>query len=330
MPKKPKIKKEALNKRKEKPQGIGEKVINILKILNLIEQDRHPTVKELAQICEVSERSIYRYLYILNQVVPIVYDPKLGGYTFENPHALKSITVEKEELAVILTLNDMLKKSAPSLSEKLMSLMEKINPVGKKPHGQIHHYLPNIQTELDIEKFNIISEAALERMQLMIKYHSINTDEVTERLIDPYGLIFHDGLWFVYAYCHLRQDTRTFAIDRIIEIKQMKTKFNIPEGFTLREKLKQSWFIWEAEPVEVKVKFSKDVAELIKRKPKWHHSEQRTENPDGTITLTFTVSGTDEIKWWLYSWIPHFEIIEPVTLKETMKEELKKALERIN
>ncbi len=77
MPKKPSIKKEALNKRKEKPQGIGEKVINILKILNLIEQDRHPTVKELAQICEVSERSIYRYLYILNQVVPIVYDPKL-------------------------------------------------------------------------------------------------------------------------------------------------------------------------------------------------------------------------------------------------------------
>ncbi|WP_082673588.1 HTH domain-containing protein [Thermodesulfovibrio aggregans] len=45
--------------------------MNILKILNLNEQDKHPTVKELAQICEVSERSIYRYLYILNQVVPI-------------------------------------------------------------------------------------------------------------------------------------------------------------------------------------------------------------------------------------------------------------------
>ncbi len=71
MPKKPSIKKGSTKQRKEKPQGVAEKVINILKILNLNEQDKHPTVKELAQICEVSERSIYRYLYILNQVVPI-------------------------------------------------------------------------------------------------------------------------------------------------------------------------------------------------------------------------------------------------------------------
>lgn len=87
------IKKESMQNKRQKPTGIAEKVINIMKILNLIERGKHPSAKELAERLEVSERSIYRYLYVINQIVPVVYDSKLGGYRLTNPEARRIIPV---------------------------------------------------------------------------------------------------------------------------------------------------------------------------------------------------------------------------------------------
>lgn len=309
-----------------KSTGIAEKVINIMTILNLIERGKHPSAKELAEKLEVSERSIYRYLYVINQIAPVVYDSKLGGYRLINPEARKIIPATSRELALILTLEDFLSKSSPSLAKTFRRVMRKIMFAGKKPARQPIILSKFFSVPINSEHFEEINDAILNQEQLLIKYHSINTGETSERLIDPYGLIFHDNLWFLYAYCHLRQSFRTFALDRIKEIKRTETKFEPLDGFSLPERLSQSWAIWEGEPVRVRVRFSKEVSELIKRKPKWHISEQRVNLEDGSVELTFTVSGTEEIKWWLYSWIPHVEVIEPQSLREKIIDELKTQL----
>lgn len=258
---------------------------------------KHPSARELAEKLEVSERSIYRYLYVINQIVPIVYDSKLGGYRLSNPEAKRVIPVTNREIALLLTIEDFLNKSSTSLARTFRSVMRKIMFAGKKPTQQPFILLKTPSISIDEEKFNEITEAALNHEQILIKYHSINTGEITERLIDPYGLLFHDNLWFLYAYCHLRSDFRTFALDRIKEIKRINTKFEPLQGFSLPERLSQSWAIWEGEPVKVRVRFSKEVAELIKRKPKWHPSEERGKHEEGTLEFTFTVSAKEEIKW---------------------------------
>lgn len=328
MTRKPEIRKESMQNKRQKPTGIAEKVINIMTILNLIERGKHPSARELADRLEVSERSIYRYLYILNQIIPIVYDSKLGGYRLSNPEAKRVIPATNRELALLLTVEDFLSKSSQSLARIFRRLMKRVMLAGKKPTRQPFILSKVFSVSIDENKFEEVTDAILNQEQLIVKYHSINTGEITERLIDPYGLLFHDNLWFLYAYCHLREDFRTFALDRIKEIKRIDTKFEPLQGFSLPERLSQSWAIWEGEPVKVRVRFSKEVSELIKRKPKWHISEERVEHEDGTVELTFTVSGTEEIKWWIYSWIPHVEVIEPQSLKEAIKKELKEALKK--
>lgn len=77
----------------------------------------------------------------------------------------------------------------------------------------------------------------------------------------------------------------------------------------------------------MRVVFSPEISEIIKRKPGWHLSEKRKELPDGSLELTFRLSGLEEIKWWLYSWIPLVKVIEPERLKEEMKRDLEKSLE---
>jgi len=331
--KKVRIRSSSLNKRRDKPAGITEKVINILKILNLIEQGKAPSVKTLSEVCEVSERSIYRYLNILYNIVPIVYDPKLGGYRLENEKALRVIPFEKKEIALLSSLMDLLSKSGKDIYKTFKDIIEKIYICQKDRESpsttsEVFHFIGSFRGES--KWVDEIARAIIDSKQLMIKYHAINTDEITERLIDPYGLVFYDGLWFVYAYCHLREDYRLFATDRIKELEILKTGFLKPEGFSLRERLSHCWGIWEGEVKTVTVRFSKDIAPVIMRKEKWHPSEERKVFEDGSIELTFRVSGLQEIKWWIYSWIPHVEVIAPEELRKEFILDLQKALSRYN
>lgn len=329
--KRPRIKKESLGRRRDKPAGLSEKVIGILKILNLIEQGKAPSAKTLAEELELSERTIYRYLYTINAIVPIVYDRELGGYRLENKKSLRIIPLEKEELALLAAIQEMLSKSSSVLKETFKGLLEKLYACTKERaeerESPIRFLLPH-SVPISREKFTKIMEAVNNQKQLLIEYHSINSNETTERIIDPYGLIFHDGIWFIYAYCHLREDFRTFAIDRIKDLRSLNISFRKPEGFSLEEALRDSWHIWDDEKTEeVRVVFSPEISEIIKRKPGWHLSEKRKELPDGSLELTFRLSGLEEIKWWLYSWIPLVKVIEPERLKEEMKRDLEKSLE---
>ncbi len=319
------IKRSSLNKRRDKPAGITEKVINILKILNLIEQGKAPSIKTLSEVCEVSERSIYRYLNVLYNIVPIVYDSRLRGYRLENEKALRFIPFEKKEIALLSSLMDLLSKSGKDVQKTFKGIIEKIYICQKDTiPSQIYHFVSS--SSGDSRWLDEIARAIIDSKQLRIKYHAINTDEVTERVIDPYGLVFYDGLWFVYAYCHLREDYRFFATDRIKELETLKTGFLKPEGFSLRERLSHCWGIWEGDLKTVKVKFLKEIAPVIMRKERWHPSEERKVFEDGTIELTFRVSGLEEIKWWIYSWIPHVEVIEPEELRKEFILDLRKAL----
>lgn len=40
----------------------------------------------------------------------------------------------------------------------------------------------------------------------------------TDRDVDPHGLVMHGGRWYLAAWDHLRQDRRTFRLDRIVAV----------------------------------------------------------------------------------------------------------------
>ena len=48
-----------------------------------------------------------------------------------------------------------------------------------------------------------------DQKRLNIRYHDRNGD-ITERTIEPHVIVFKQGLWYVYAYCNLRNEFRFF------------------------------------------------------------------------------------------------------------------------
>jgi predicted DNA-binding transcriptional regulator YafY len=75
-----------------------------------------------------------------------------------------------------------------------------------------------------------MSSAAQLRQRVHIGYHP-NQGEDTERDFDPYGLTYYGHRWYVAGYCHLRQDLRSFRLDRVTKVSTLDTHFERPEGF---------------------------------------------------------------------------------------------------
>src|ERR1043166_4397959 len=66
-----------------------------------------------------------------------------------------------------------------------------------------------------------ISEAAQDTRRVWIRYRAFpSSEEVTERVIDPYGVVHHRGRWYVVGWCHLREAVRMFILDRVLAFER--------------------------------------------------------------------------------------------------------------
>ena len=71
----------------------------------------------------------------------------------------------------------------------------------------------------------LVQKAIEENKKLSIKYHDRNGN-ITERTIEPHVIVYKQGLWYVFAYCHLRNDFRFFKTGRIEMATILNDTFN--------------------------------------------------------------------------------------------------------
>ncbi len=310
-----------------KPTGISEKVIRLLEIYTLIAQKAHPSVKSLTERFSLSERTVYRYLEQINMIDAIEYDPAKEGYRFTHGDRIKKLILSQDELITLLSAGQAVSALGPSFRENFQGLVRRMLFASGKtlPDGESQIIIKTADPVLTDRMDGVlkaISASMGEKRSVEITYRSQRSKTTAVRLVDPYGLVYHDGVWIMVGFCHLRKEVRSFAVDRIQEIKERYLYFKPVTDFSLKEHLSHSWGVIDGKEVRVTVRFNKNVAAYIIRKERWHPSELRRTLPDGAVELTFSVAGTDEIKRWVYSWLPNVEVIEPESLRKQVQEEL--------
>ena len=81
----------------------------------------------------------------------------------------------------------------------------------------------------------ICAEALESGRRLHLRHLSGYLDQVTERDVDPMGLVVQDGYTFVEGYCRLREDVRLFRLDRVLEMSVLPYTAEVPEGVSRRD-----------------------------------------------------------------------------------------------
>ncbi len=291
----------------------------MLKILMLLLQKRKITAAELAGRYEVSMRSIYRYIDELSACgVPLQVDRgRYGGIYLSDTYRLPTGYFTREEYAATLNALDAM---ASQISDKaIISAKEKLES-GEKYERQELSVCGNIiidggawgDSRSFTEKMQICESAVNENKSLSIDYFS-REGEHSKRVIDPHVLIFKQNVWYVYAFCHTKQDFRTFKIGRI------KNAFFTGKTFEKREIKREdiplNFFYSSDQLINVKLEISPtslaDAEEWL--------GVDNIEPVGETLVAEVTVPDDENLVNKILGYGGAVNVVEPAELKERVK-----------
>src|SRR5690242_8236729 len=158
---------------------------------------------------------------------PIEYDRDANGYRLGKPRSgpryeLPGLWFNSSEVLALLTTLRMLGDLQPGmldgqiepLRERLRSILDSGDHSWEEVEKRIRIFQPERRAG-EAKHFSAIAAAVLKRARLWIRHYNRQRDEETEREVSPQRLVHYRDNWYLDAWCHLRNDLRSFAVDAI-------------------------------------------------------------------------------------------------------------------
>ena len=178
-----------------------------------------------------------------------------------------------------------------------------------------------------VEKLSALWEASVRRKTVRFAYRSLGSSRPRERLLDPYGMYFDRGAWYVVGYCHLRGERRSFRVSRVesdvvlVNPGDPGPDFEKPPDFRLRDYSRVlPWEFEEGPPQEAEVRLSPRIAWWVERDLGDVYPFRYLEDGSGVIRVT--VRNEEAFFDWVLSFAEDAEVLSPPRLRERMRDRL--------
>ncbi|HEX7733479.1 MAG TPA: YafY family protein [Ktedonobacteraceae bacterium] len=295
----------------------------LLTILELLQTHPHLSGEELASRLEVEPRTVRRYILMLQEMgMPVegMRGPG-GGYRLRPGFKLPPLLfTEEEATSIVLGLlgSPWLEVDLPSMAVGgALAKVYRVLPLKGRERLQAissHMFLapPRRETRPNASLLVSISEAVQERQRIAIDYTSYN-NEFSQRQIEPYGIAGWNGHWYVVGYCCLRQEMRTFRIDRMRNVQFLRENFERDDDFNCEEYILKHLItvpaVWHIE-----IDFQTTLYAVQQKIPAYHG--KLTETPGGVLFQTHH-NHLPTMARYLVSLNLSFTILNPPELRET-------------
>lgn len=293
-----------------------EVMINILMVLL---ERRKATAKELASRYGVSARSVYRYVDELCVCgVPIdVERGRYGGLKIADTFRLPTGYFTRDEYsATIKALNAMISQVSDENLLKARQKLENRQKAERKNLSVCGNIIVDGGSWGDGKKFTgkmqICEQAVNECRSLLIDYYS-RAGEHSKRVIDPHVLIFKQNVWYVYAFCHTKQQFRTFKIGRIKSATFTQKSFERRE-FT-RDEIDLNFYYTGDQLIDVTLRIA---PEFLADAEDWLGIDALIETGDGFLAEV-TLSDDESLVNKILSYGGAVQVVNPPPLRERVK-----------
>ena len=272
-----------------------------------------------------------------NQNAPIEYDKSRKGYYYtDDTYDLPSMFLTEGDLLALLVIDRALisYRNSPFYErlEKIFNGLKEYLPKNVSVHsGEMadnFSIIPEPVTNISGNMWECIREGMEQGRSLVIKYRAPGFDNAVKRVIDPYHLAGFKGEWYLISRSQTDDDTRVYALSRIVSCSIDKNRFNLPAGFSPDDYFDPAFGIFTSEgKSEVSIKFYPPTSSVIKERI-WHPDQKIEEFDDGSIVLKFTTNQLTQILYWVSSWGPGAEILAPEELRKKAAKWFSEAKER--
>ena len=272
---------------------------------------------------------------------PIEWDREKRGYRFvggpsdTQRYELPGLWFNPSEIRALLTMQHLLANLQPGLLEP------QVKPLRARLRGLLgsgEHTAEEIERRIRIihlgarrialPHFEQVANAVLNRQRLHIVYVSRSSNERTERDISPQRLVHYRENWYCDAWCHLRTDLRSFAVDAIQSATLLGEPAKAVPDRELDEVLASGYGIFSGRKTTwAKLRFTPERARWVSAE-EWHPGQKGRFEADGSYVLELPFSDHRELAMDILRHGAHVEVLEPASLREAVKEQLRAALAR--
>ena len=293
------------------------------------------TTGELAQALGVSPDTIRRDLTLLeSRGTGMIKEGR--RYRLDHRRTLYSIKLNNDEVLTLYLAARLLSRHSDEYNPHVVKALEKLaDALSTRSPFMARHIEQAARVvsqgrlrQVYVHALEVLTQGWVEGRKVRVQYHSFD-GEVTERTIAVY-FIEPSGIGYacyVIGHDDLRDELRTFKVERILNATLLDERYAIPDDFDPQNLLASAWgVIWrDKDDIEVTVRFAPAVVRYIKESV-WHHTQRIEELPDGSCLFTVRIGSTVEFKRWLGQWMPSAEVISPPELRDEMIHDLREMI----
>ncbi|WP_139556225.1 helix-turn-helix transcriptional regulator [Methylotetracoccus oryzae] len=273
---------------------------------------------------------------------PIPYDRFAQGFAYRQPPDLKgelsSPWLGDAELRALLAIRQQLEQTQPGLLAELLAPLERRLIQLLSPDGLCQEELGRRIRLLSVGRakrlaangFAACAEAVLRRRRLRVRYRSRTQEESLERELSPFRLVFYRDNWYLDAWCHLREGSRRFAVDRIAEARLLTADaVELPDSH-LDEQLGEVFGIFSGAARSTAVlRFSALRARWVADEV-WPGQRHARWLEDGRYELKVAYGDPTELVMEIMKYVPEVEVLHPPELRQAVTERLQAALKNFS
>lgn len=315
----------------------------LYRIDHLLQERRVVPVHVFLDELEVSLATFKRDLEYLRDRLnaPIIWDRDVGGYRFENNavgerYGLPGLWFNASEIHALLMMQQLLKNLEPGilaphidpLLSRLRLLLDQDGIPLESVEKRIRLQRVNART-YDHQHFSPLATAVLQRKRVVIDHYNKARDETVRREVSPQRLTYYRENWYLDAYCHLRDDLRSFGLDAIRGVWLGQEAAKDVSDKDVEAALDGGYGIFSGTKVEwAELAFSPERARWVAQET-WHPQQQTWFAEDGAYHLRVPYSAPTELVMDILRHLPHVRVVGPASLRDLVVTKLQKGLKSL-
>jgi predicted DNA-binding transcriptional regulator YafY len=297
-------------------------------LIGLLQAGRGQNVESLALECHVSRRTIFRDLDLLRQSgIPLAFDQQQQHYRIPGACLLPPTNFTSEEALSLVVLCHELGNgsSLPFLGPARSAAIKLESSLPTRLREQLHDVVSTIRIHAPPTNplegckpiYEQLLDAIVHRRDVRIRYESLQEQKEIVTRLSPYRVFFSRRSWYVVGRSSLHRAKRTFHLGRILSATTLDDRFQMPRGFSIDRYLGNAWHMIpeKGRDSDVVVRFSQLVARNV-AEVNWHKTQRLEWRDDGSLDFHVTVSGLNEISWWILGYGDQAEVMQPPELRQ--------------
>jgi predicted DNA-binding transcriptional regulator YafY len=304
------------------------RIDRIAAILIQLQSKKIVKAQDIADRFNISLRTVYRDVNTLNEAgVPIIGEAGVG-YSIAEGYRLPPVMFTVEEATAFLTAEKLIEKLTDKKTFGIyQSALFKIKAILRSSEKD---YIDNLQehiavlesrylprTERESSYIQEILNSIVQKNVAAINYSAIHTNEPTKRNIEPVGIFFMAGHWYLIAYCQLRKDYRNFRVDRIktLQVTTLPFQKQHPSLTTYLNQVTKK----ERELHKVVMNVNKRIIKYFGEQ-KYYNGFVSEKDLGDQVEMTFLAASPEGFARWYLMFGDDASIISPQSIKTRVKE----------